>query len=246
MTEPGKATPAVPIAPGNFDRAWNDPPQFSYNDSTSNQIKSNGPRLNRRVAYPPQGSVQPPPAGGGLPPMTSGHSLPDAGAKALPGTCMPPPPPPTMSGGLQPPPTSGGTCSTPSQTQKDTLETELGLDEIITQLKDLMDEHCGEKAADLGKRLALMQKSLSSGQAVQDKIIPILSKFVLTIQRNNLTNGEAMLTSLGADYPAECAQWIICLRHLIADMKAKQQVSEEGAQSSQAFPYFVPVPAQDN
>ena len=46
-----------------------------------------------------------------------------------------------------------------------------------------MDEHCGEKAADLGKRLALMQKSLSSGQAVQDKIIPILSKFVLTIQR---------------------------------------------------------------
>ena len=48
---------------------------------------------------------------------------------------MPPPPPPTMSGGLQPPPTSGGTCSTPSQTQKDTLETELGLDEIITQLK---------------------------------------------------------------------------------------------------------------
>ena len=48
---------------------------------------------------------------------------------------MPPPPPPTMSGGLQPPPTSGGTCSTPSQTIKDTLETELGLDEIITQLK---------------------------------------------------------------------------------------------------------------
>ena len=42
--------------------------------------------------------------------------------------------------------------------------------------------------------------------------------------RNNLSNGEAMLTSLGADYPAECAQWIICLRHLIAEIRAKQQV----------------------
>ena len=29
-----------------------------------------------------------------------------------------------------------------------------------------MDEHCGEKAADLGKRMALMQKSLSTGQSV--------------------------------------------------------------------------------
>ena len=41
----GKAVPSIPIAPGNFDRAWNDPPQFSYNDSTGHQKP--GSRLNR-------------------------------------------------------------------------------------------------------------------------------------------------------------------------------------------------------
>ena len=42
--------------------------------------------LYRRVAYPPQGGIPPPTtANGGQPPLTSGHSLPDAGAKALPG-----------------------------------------------------------------------------------------------------------------------------------------------------------------
>ena len=29
--------PAQPLAPGNFDRAWNDPPLFSYSTSATAQ-----------------------------------------------------------------------------------------------------------------------------------------------------------------------------------------------------------------
>ena len=51
---------------------------------------------------------------------------------------MPPPPPPTMCGGLPPPPlpTSAGSCPPPLQASpEDMNETELSLDEIMTQLK---------------------------------------------------------------------------------------------------------------
>jgi hypothetical protein len=36
--------------PGNFDRAWNDPPLFSY--KANGQPPTTGPKLNKRVMYP--------------------------------------------------------------------------------------------------------------------------------------------------------------------------------------------------
>ena len=34
---PPGAPPAQPLAPGNYDRAWNDPPLFSYSTSATAQ-----------------------------------------------------------------------------------------------------------------------------------------------------------------------------------------------------------------
>ncbi len=48
---------------------------------------------------------------------------------------MPPPPPPTMCGGLPPPPLPSSTGTGPPPLQEDINETELSLDEIMTQLK---------------------------------------------------------------------------------------------------------------
>jgi hypothetical protein len=36
--------------PGNFDRAWNDPPLFNYKANA--QPPTNGSKLNKRVNYP--------------------------------------------------------------------------------------------------------------------------------------------------------------------------------------------------
>ena len=36
--------------PGNFDRAWNDPPLFNY--KTNGQPPTAGLKLNKRVTYP--------------------------------------------------------------------------------------------------------------------------------------------------------------------------------------------------
>jgi len=240
MTEPGKAVPSIPIAPGNFDRAWNDPPQFSYNDSTGQQKP--GSRLNRRVVYPLAGGAPPPM---GQPANPSGTSLPDAGAKALPGSGMPLPPPscgppPSLSGSSPP------TKSTPPSKAYTVKEDDLSINEISAQLKNLMTEHCGDKATDLLKRLTLMEKSVDpehhSGPT-QDKIISMLSQFVQFIQKADLVSAEARLTTVGADYPAECAQWIICLRHLLSDIKSKQQLKVEAPE--QSFPYFMPVPQEN-
>ena len=39
MADPPPPTPIQPLAPGNFDRAWNDPPLFSYNQNTAQVVK---------------------------------------------------------------------------------------------------------------------------------------------------------------------------------------------------------------
>ena len=49
-----------------------------------------------------------------------------------------------------------------------------------------MDQHCGDKSADLLKRLILMEKSLDPEHhtgPTQNKIISMLSQFVKLIQK---------------------------------------------------------------
>ena len=63
--------------PGNFDRAWNDPPLFNY--KTNGQPPTTGPKLNKRVTY--SATAGPPPMSAGLA-STGPPRLHDAGAKA--------------------------------------------------------------------------------------------------------------------------------------------------------------------
>lgn len=84
--------PAQPLAPGNFDRAWNDPPLFSYS-AASGQSGPGGNRLNKRVAFPTQQAAFP---RSGLDP-TAPPKLYDAGMKPPSSSQgLPPPPPPAM------------------------------------------------------------------------------------------------------------------------------------------------------
>ena len=63
-----------PLAPGNFDKAWNDPPLFSY--SVSSTPQAGGSRLlTKRVGFP---SSHPPPPGQD---PTAPPKLHDTGAK---------------------------------------------------------------------------------------------------------------------------------------------------------------------
>lgn len=62
--------------PGNFDRAWNDPPLFDYN--TAAPAPSQGTKLNKRIGFP--SSTPPPPQNRN---DSSSSTLSDAGAKPI-------------------------------------------------------------------------------------------------------------------------------------------------------------------
>ncbi|KAK5917564.1 hypothetical protein CgunFtcFv8_002404 [Champsocephalus gunnari] len=101
------------IKPGNQERGWNDPPQFSYGLQ-----KARGPQrslLTRRAGAPPPPSTNPlaPPPGAVAPPPPSTNPLaPPLGAVAPPppstNSLAPPPgavaPPPPSTNSLAPPP----------------------------------------------------------------------------------------------------------------------------------------------
>jgi len=231
----GDSGKAVPIAPGNYDRAWNDPPLFSYNEG-SGQAKQPH-KLNRRAAYPMTSSGPSPPTNQNLPPLVSG--MPPAPACGLVGTKSPP------IGGMPPPPPQSETSPPKDSTaQPSNDDTNLSLDQIYAKLQALIDENCSDKSGDLTKRLDMMKKSLSTESNVTKTILSILSQYVQLIERKDLVLAERKLTNLGADYPGECATWIICLRHLLAAVKAKNQTDVPATKESEnTTPFFMtPVP----
>jgi len=230
MGDPGKA---VPIAPGNYDRAWNDPPLFSYNEG-SGQAKQPH-KLNRRAAYPMTSSGPSPPNNQNIPPLASGMppNTDQMGAKS-----------PPLGGMPLPPPASATSPPQDFTAQPLNDDTSLSLDQIYAKLQALIDENSSDKSADLTKRLDMMKKSVSVESQVTKTILSILSQYVQLIERKDLVTAERKLTSLGADYPGECATWIICLRHLLAAQKAKNQTDAPATQQSENTTPFFMTPLQ--
>jgi len=242
MSESAKETgaPVAPIAPGYYDRAWNDPPLFSYTESSA-QHASN--KLNKRVGYP---AGQPPPPsatlpGNGMPPPPSDAQARPASAKPLVDVNLPPPPsmgappPPTCTPSIGPPPNSSGDAAENSR---------LGRQEIGTQLCDQASQFCGDKAVDIIKRLKLLEKSLASG-SLNPRMETILLEFCSALTNGELNEAERKLTTLGADYAGECAQWIIGLRHILTS-KQKLAPAQEEVKPAGTMPFFMPVPPTPN
>jgi len=241
MSESQKpGVPAAPIAPGNFDRAWNDPPLFSYSESSTQQAQSSGLKLNKRVGFP---ASQPPP-----PPTATGDTsggpprLHDAGCKPLPSSILPPPPP----GGLAPPPTgSQSGADQGDDTAASGAETEnrknVDKSDICDKLKEFASQYCGAKAGDICKRISLLEKGWDS---LSTRIGLILADFCGFLEAGNLTEADKRLTTLGADHAGECSLWIIGLRHILTGAKA-QKPTKDDASSSVTSPYFVPQPSSN-
>jgi len=231
--------PAAPIAPGNFDRAWNDPPLFSYNESSNQQAQTTGLKLNKRVGFPT--TLPPPPQGG----ESSGPPrLHDAGCKPLTSSILPPPPPgaallppPSLGPGSLPPPPACG------QVEKMDDSPEIDKTAICDKLKELATVYCSSKSADICKRIGLMEKSWGS-PSFSPRIGQILADFCSSLESKNLAEADRRLTTLGADYAGECAGWIIGLRHILTSAKEQNPV-EAPSESQNPTPYFVPQPADD-
>lgn len=256
MNDPPK--PAEPLAPGNYDRSWNDPPLFSYTESCQQQSQHSGPKLSKRVGFP---SAQLSQQNQQTKSEKGPSLLHDAGAKPSSlNSALPPPPPRLHDAGDKPPEGSCRPAPPPpiampvqhnNNTESNSVEDEqedVNKVELCDTLKSGASRYCGSKSTDVIKRLSLMEKSLTS-DSLSPRIVRLLHEIGKAIERENCMEAERKITTLSADHSGECAQWIIALRHILTSMKAFQtanKLSESDGNSikTDGTPYFVPVLAE--
>ena len=185
----GGAPPAQPLAPGNFDKAWNDPPLFSYS-AASGQSGPGTNRLNKRVAFPTQQAAFP---RCGLDP-TAPPKLYDAGMKP-PSTSQALPPPPPVMAASPPQQCDGGPTGL-------TEETDTVIDPLTVQrtFHLVIEKYLETDAqADMKSRLAGLFTDWTAGSLNRD-IQLALRDLASCLELEDVAGSEASFTVLTADW----------------------------------------------
>ncbi|XP_051793570.1 steroid receptor RNA activator 1 [Acanthochromis polyacanthus] len=183
------------IKPGNQERGWNDPPQFSYGLQ-----KARGPQrnlLNKRAA---------PPSGAG--------EMPSAPPSFNP--ALPPP------GGMATPPTHLGPMRSQSDVDSSQSEREPDVEDVVLVLNRALcacrhavkDQVCN----DVAKRLRLLEDSWRSGRLS----LPVrrrMDALSLELQSGRWDSADEIHRSLMVDHVTEVSQWMVGVKRLIAETR---------------------------
>jgi len=205
--------PAQPLAPGNYDKAWNDPPLFSYSASAAPPT-GGGRLLTKRVGFP---SSHPPPPG--LDP-TAPPMLHDAGAKPPPSSLPPPPPTAHLSTPSSPNSTAGYAPDAP---------TNISVEETVAVYEELMKTYLPtEKYQSINTKLSVMFNAWKEG-GLNSRLQVLVAEVGSKLSSKDLGGAEASYVVLSADYGGEIgAQWVLAIRHIIT--AAREEHSEAAGQ----------------
>ncbi|XP_008300213.1 steroid receptor RNA activator 1 [Stegastes partitus] len=198
------------IKPGNQERGWNDPPQFSYGLQ-----KAHGPQrnlLNKRAA-PPSGAGDLPAA----PPSFNPQAPPPFGIAPPPLNPGLPPP-----GGVATPPPHLGPMKSQSEVDSSQSEGEPDVQDVMSVLNQALaacrhsvkDQVCN----DVAKRLRLLEDSWRSGRLS----LPVrrrMDALSLDLQSGRWDSADETHRSLMVDHVTEVSQWMVGVKRLIAETR---------------------------
>ncbi|XP_054902608.1 steroid receptor RNA activator 1 [Poeciliopsis prolifica] len=195
------------VKPGNQERGWNDPPQFSYGLQTARGPQKNP--LNRR-AVPAASS------GPGAPPTAPLSSNPMA-----PPMCGVPPPP--LPAGRPPeatPLTQTGPMRKQGEAESSQSEPDL---EVVMSVLNRALEACrssvkAQVCNEVAKRLCLLEDSWRSGKLS----LPVTRRMdVLSqeLQAGHWDSADEAHRSLMVDHVTEVSQWMVGVKRLIAETR---------------------------
>ncbi|XP_040095845.1 steroid receptor RNA activator 1 [Oryx dammah] len=215
------------VKPGNTERGWNDPPQFSY----GLQTQAGGPKrspLTKRVAAPQDGSPR-------VPTSETSPGLPPVG------------PPPPSSKASRPPPFVGS-CPPSRMEPMDSpvVESETLLEDVLRPLERALEDCCGhikkQVCDDISRRLALLQEQWAGGKLST----PVKKRMALLVQELSSHQWDAaddIHRSLMVDHVTEVSQWMVGVKRLIAvkrslfsEEEANEEKSIATAEQNQTVP----------
>ena len=217
---------------GNHDRAWNDPPVFAYSAATGKTEDSNPRRtlLNKRVAFPLSGGIQPSaPFSAGCPPPIG-----------APPTFLNPIPHPVSDSSViaddQPVMTEGGSLEkiksvleqkTIGNYKLYSLLWKLGVYfqyliwySVIIWWKAIGIGSEPLKLEDIGKRLQSLFSCWEDGKLNVD-VKGRLVKLCNYLEEGDFAGAESVQIALAVDYTSECATWILAIKYIISEIKNK-------------------------
>ncbi|XP_004610055.1 steroid receptor RNA activator 1 [Sorex araneus] len=199
------------VKPGNKERGWNDPPQFSY----GLQTQAGGPKrtpLTKRVAAPQDGPPRVPTSEtSGAPPMG---------------------PPPLSSKTSMPPPVGGCPASSLEPTNSPVIEHETLLEDVLTPLEQALETCRGQTKKqvcdDISRRLALLQEQWAAGK-LSTPVKKRMSLLVQELSSHRWDAADDIHRSLMVDYVTEVSQWMVGVKRLIAEKKSlsSEETNEE-------------------
>ncbi|XP_008331598.1 steroid receptor RNA activator 1 [Cynoglossus semilaevis] len=197
------------VKPGNQERGWNDPPQFSYGLQMSRTPQRT--LLNKRAAPPVSGA--PPPVS-----VPSNPLAPPPCAVATPPVHPVQQPPGFMA---TPPPPAG-----PIRSQKEadrsqserTPEMEAVMSVMKSALMSCRQTVKGQICNDVEKRLRLLEDSWTSGRLslpVQRRMDTLAEE----LKSGRWDAADEIHRSLMVDHVTEVSQWMVGVKRLIAETR---------------------------
>ncbi|XP_029028522.1 steroid receptor RNA activator 1 isoform X2 [Betta splendens] len=199
------------IKPGNQERGWNDPPQFSYGLQMARGPKRS--LLNKRAA-PPVSDVEAPSL---IPPSSDPLAPPPRGVAPPPPPADRPPPgsmamlPPTLG----PMESSRGSNSSQSETEPYVEDVMMILDQALAACRQTVrDQICN----DVSKRLRLLEVSWITGKLS----LPVrrrMDTLARELQSGHWDSADEIHRSLMVDHVTEVSQWMVGVKRLIAEAR---------------------------
>ncbi|XP_072231544.1 steroid receptor RNA activator 1 [Leuresthes tenuis] len=198
------------VKPGNKERGWNDPPQFSYGLQMARGPQKN--LLNKRAA----------------PPTDSGTETPGAGAPpSAPSSSNPLHPPPC---GIAPPPLlparcpPAGVAPPPLQVREaDGSQSEPDVEAVMSVLNRAL--HACRKSAktqvcnDVAKRLRLLEDSWRA-ERLSLPVRRRMDTLSQELQSGRWDSADDIHRSLMVDHVTEVSQWMVGVKRLIAETRS--------------------------
>lgn len=193
------------VKPGNQERGWNDPPQFSYGLQ-----RARGPQrslLNKRAApgappmTPPSGSVLAPPPGSVTPPPPHPAHPPPAAV------ATPPPPGPMRS--------QREADTSQSESEPDVADVALVLSRALAACRHTAT---AQVCNDVAKRLRLLEDSWRAGKLS----LPVrrrMDALSRELCSGHWDTADEIHRSLMVDHVTEVSQWMVGVKRLIAETR---------------------------
>lgn len=192
------------IKPGNQERGWNDPPQFSYGLQTKRGPHRN--LLNRRA----------PPPGSGAPPLTLPSSALTPPTTSIAPLLIPVAPP---SGPAVASPPGPGLISA----QTDSVQSEPEVEEVMSVLEGALEAcRCSgsrvQVCNDMGKRLKVLEENWKTDR-LSSTVKRQMKSLCSDLKSGLWDSADELHRSLMVDHVTEVSQWMVGVKRLIAETR---------------------------